>query len=266
MTRVGVRVGLALLAWTVVACAAPSCGGDGTTKAKRASLTDLPDAGMRGLVNGPSTDAGGVPATELPLVFGVHGRGDTPESFSDVLAAYGTRVQFYFPRAPTPYGGGFTWFSLGPSESEADVAKSLEDARDALHARIHAIAGPRRYAILGFSQGGFLAFAFAAKYTDEVACALPIAGALPEPLRPRPSLSGTGKGLAPTVRAFHGEADSRVDVGWDRKTVASFEAAGFDTTLVTYPGLAHRTTPELRRDVYAALDGCLAMLAKEPQP
>jgi phospholipase/carboxylesterase len=202
---------------------------------------------MRGLDNGTTNDA-----SDAPLVFGIHGRGDTPESFSDTFHAYGTPARFYFPRAPTPYGEGYTWFSLGPGTTESDVATSLGEARDALHARIVAIAGHRKYAIVGFSQGGFLAYAFAAKYPGEVACAIPIAGALPATLRPR-----AGSTL-PVVRAFHGDADARVDLAWDRDTLASFVAAGGDAKLFVFPGVAHRTTPKERSDVYAALDTCLA--------
>ena len=234
-------------ALALLGCGNPSCGGDGTTKEKRASLTDLPDAGMQVLDNGAANDA-----NDAPLVFGLHGRGDTPESFSDMFHAYGTRARFYFPRAPTPYGEGYTWFSLGPGTTEGDVAKSLDEARDALHTRIRAIAGPRKYAVVGFSQGGFLAYAFAAKYPSELTCAIPIAGALPAPLRPQPGAT------LPVVRAFHGDADARVDVAWDRDTLASFVAAGADAKLVVFPGLAHRTTAKLRSEVYASLDACLA--------
>ncbi|HRG97155.1 MAG TPA: alpha/beta fold hydrolase [Polyangiaceae bacterium] len=121
-------------------------------------------------------------AEGAPLVFGVHGRGDTPESFSDVFHAYGTRALFYFPRAPTPYGEGFTWFDLGPGMDEATVGRNVATAAEALHARILEIARGRRYVVVGFSQGGFLAYALAARFPKELVCALPIAGALPTSL------------------------------------------------------------------------------------
>jgi hypothetical protein len=35
-------------------------------------------------------------AEGAPLVFGVHGRGDTPESFSDLFHAYQTRAVLYY--------------------------------------------------------------------------------------------------------------------------------------------------------------------------
>lgn len=200
-------------------------------------------------------------AEGAPLVFGVHGRGDTPESFSDVFHAYGTRALFYFPRAPTPYGEGFTWFDLGPGMDEATVGRNVATAAEALHARILEIARGRRYVVVGFSQGGFLAYALAARFPKELVCALPIAGALPTSLRPAPRPQAL-----PALFAFHGASDPLVDVAWDRASAESFRAAGGEAVLREYPGVRHRTTPALRAELYAALDGCLARLSAAPLP
>ena len=227
--------------------ASAGCRGDGTTKEKRALLAAAPE-GMLRLANAAADEG-------APLVFGVHGRGDTPESFSDVFHAYRTPALFYFPRAPTPHGEGFTWFDLGPGMDEATVGRNVAAAADALHARIQAIARGRRYLVVGFSQGGFLAYALAARFPGELACALPIAGALPTPLRPEPRARAL-----PAVFAFHGVADPLVDVAWDRASANSFRAAGGEVVLREYPGLRHRTTPALRAELYAALDACLARL------
>ncbi len=240
----------ALVAFVAVCAAAGAwrARGDGTTKRKRALLTHSKDAGleMRELANaGADADA--------PMVFGVHGRGDTPESFSDLFHAYETPARFYFPRAPTPHGEGYTWFSLAAGMSEEALAANVRGAAEALHARVAAVARGQRYVLVGFSQGGFLAYAFAALYPGELVCALPIAGALPAPLRPAPG----GLPSAPPLFAFHGGRDALVDPAWDRASAQAFAAAGAPVQLREYPELGHRTHAALRGELYAALDGCL---------
>lgn len=245
-----------VFAFACSACGS-SCGrggGDGTSKEKRASLTHRDDVGALVLENGALGDAG---SNAAPLVFAVHGRSDTPESFSDTFDQYRTRATLVFPRGTATYGEGFSWFELGATSSAEAITKGLTAARDALHERVTKIAKGRRYAIVGFSQGGFLAFAFAAKYPDEVACALPIAGMLPAPMRPRAPVR------LPPVFAFHGVDDPRVSIAHDRETVAAFVAAGGTASLVEYPGVAHTTTAKERQDFYVALDTCLETLTKD---
>lgn len=238
---------VAAFSFAMSACAT-TCG-DGTTKEKRAQLTHLDEGRAAVLENG---GAGG----DAPLVVALHGRGDTPESFSDTFHAYPTRATFVFLRGPRSYGEGSSWFELHPTMTEAELAREVSSARDAVHTRIAAIARGRRYAVVGFSQGGFLSFALAARYPDEVACALPIAGTLPEPLHPRP-----GSRL-PDVFAFHGERDTRVPAQSARAAVAAFAAAGGRAELVTYPTLGHTTHAEERQALGARLDACLEGLAK----
>lgn len=245
---------LALGATAALALVAAAAGlvyvrsrGDGTTKAKRAQLTLLERGHARGLANA-SADEGS------PVVIGIHGRGDTPESFSDLFHAYEGRARFVFPRAEEPYDEGFTWFSLARGMDEGTVAENVGRAAEALHGRLAPLVGKRRYVVVGFSQGGFLSYALAAKYPDEVACALPVAGALPGPLRPQKWPSSR-----PRILAFHGEDDAVVAVEWDRITHADLLRAGADARLVTYPGLGHRTSAELRHALYAELDRCLEL-------
>jgi len=253
MTLARVAV-LTLAAIGVGACAGRCGGGDGTTKARRTELTAQGDAGFLALTNGGASTAG----DDAPLVVAVHGRGDTPESFSDTFDVYRTRARIVLPRGPMPYGEGYAWFELGALPDADTLTKQVEAARDALHARIAEVAKGRRYAFVGFSQGGFLAFAFAAKYPAEVACALPIAGMLPPPLYPP-----RGAPLPP-VLAFHGVEDGRVGVAYVRATVAAFVAAGGEATLTEYPALGHTTSAKERGELYEKLDRCLETLTKVP--
>lgn len=247
LVRASAAVAVVAFAVTVSGLAYVRSRGDGTTKAKRAQLKLLESGHARGLANASADESS-------PVVVGIHGRGDTPESFSDLFHTYEGRARFVFPRAEEPYDEGFTWFSLARGMDERTVAENVGRAAEALHARLASLVGKRRYVVVGFSQGGFLSYALAAKYPDEVVCALPIAGALPAPLRPEkwpPS--------RPSIVAFHGEADRVVADEWDRTTHAELVRAGADARLTTYPGLGHRTSPDLRQALYRELDRCLGL-------
>lgn len=246
--RVRVAAALAVAA-ALGGCAARCGGGDGTTRAKRSGLVAMPDVDATRLSN---ADAG----EDAPLVVAIHGRGDTPESFSDTFHAYEGRATFVFFRGTAPYGEGSAWFSLGAATGGDELAAGVASARDALHARITKVARGRRYAMVGFSQGGFLAFAFAARYPAEVACALPIAGMLP------PSLYPVRDAPTAEVFAFHGEDDPRVAASAGRATANAFVAAGGSARFTAYPGLGHTTHAAERADLYRALDRCLETLTK----
>ncbi len=201
-------------------------------------------------VNGAGEDA--------PIVVGIHGRGDTPESYGELYYQYPARVRFILPRAPRPWDEGYTWFDLHINMPEAELAVSVSSAVDALHASLQEITRGRRYVVTGFSQGGFLSYALAARHGADILCALPIAGALPRPLWPRP-----GDRIAPTF-AFHGGADPTVAPGWGRTTLEAFQRAGAEADIREYPGVRHRISDELRRDFLARLDSCLARPQAKP--
>ena len=188
----------------------------------------------------------------LPLVVVLHGYGATPDDILGLVDGLQIPARLWAPRAPTPVGPGWSWFPLSHATAFADVAAGILAARDLVAAsivdetRTHPTCG--RPIVVGFSQGGVLSWALAGMTNPVVGLALPVAGALPEALRParRPA-------SAPRVRAFHGDADPRVSLADDRSTAAAFGGAGFDQTLKVYAGVGHTIATDEAKDIRAAI-------------
>jgi phospholipase/carboxylesterase len=202
---------------------------------------------------------GGVSAAEaarepLPMIVAIHGLGDRPESFAEVVAPLGVRARLVVPYGLEAWGGGFSWFAY-PPRSEADLARGIERAAHRLGALIEALARARptrgKAIVTGFSQGGMLSFALAALHPETVGAAFPVGGLLTAELRPERWPMGREQ---PVVRAFHGAADDRVPVVGARETVSQLRAVGLDASLREYPGVKHTIPIEMRRDLLAAID------------
>lgn len=193
-------------------------------------------------------------ASDAPLVVALHGMGDRPEAFMRLYQGFGRPARFVFPRAPTPRGGGFSWFPYRAGMGEKELAQAIEQAADRLWARLARGAGeaathPKRLVVTGFSQGGILSFALAAKHPDAVACAVPVAGALPPPLWP--------KGRPAKTFSLHGTADGVVPFAEAQRTVSAFQRAEGDAELQPFEGLGHSVSSPLQDALYARLAECL---------
>jgi phospholipase/carboxylesterase len=184
-----------------------------------------------------------------PLVVAIHGRGDRPENWVETWTAFPARAQIALPRAFDPLGDGFSWFPFREGLSEDQWAAGVASAEARLWKAIAHLAGStkRRVVVTGFSQGGILSFAIAARHPDEVVGAFPVAGALPAPLRPKDH----GR-TAPTV-AFHGTADRMIPFAWGRAAVDSFKDQGNVAELHEYAGVGHAMTAQMRSDLWTAI-------------
>jgi len=188
---------------------------------------------------------------DTPIVVAIHGMGDSAANFSRFVARYRGAARFILPQAPTRFHNGFSWFEFLPNMSDADFGKAIAVAEEGLWKAVGERIGTKRFAVLGFSQGGILSFAMAAKHADQVVCALPMAGSLPESLMPP-----KGGHVAPTY-AFHGAADPLIDVKYARQSIAHFKEFGGISDLREYPNTPHTVSPEMERDVTSRLAECL---------
>src|SRR6185295_16566116 len=113
------------------------------------------------------------------------------------------------------------------------------------------LAGARRPIVTGFSQGGILSFAIAARHPDAVAHAFPVAGACPGPLLPK------DRARAAPILAFHGTDDHVLDLQWGREAVHAFQEQGNVAAIKEYAGVGHTMTREIHDDLWKAIVSAL---------
>ena len=190
----------------------------------------------------------------LPLVIALHGLGDTPEAFIEVVTSMGLRLRVAAPAAINRWGDGYSWFGMRAELPRARWVAEMRHAAEVTTAEVQRVAASQPTCglpiLLGFSQGAMLSYAALARPGAGVFAALPIGGMLPRELWPEARDVG---GLLPSVTAFHGEADARVSLDEDRATSDAFRDVGFRADLRTYPGVGHAIPPAVARDVRAKL-------------
>lgn len=193
----------------------------------------------------------------LRLVVALHGLGDSPAGFAPLFADLDARARVVVVQGFDVWGDGRSWFPFRPDASAADRAAAIATAADRLAPVIATLRSQRPTRglpiVTGFSQGGMLSFALAVRHPGAFAAALPIGGALPEPLWPP-----AGPGPWPALVAFHGEADARVPLAPTQQAVLALRARGLAVELHAYPGLGHGIDARLRRDWLAELSRRIA--------
>ncbi len=209
---------------------------------------------------------GGAASTDpLPLVIAIHGLGDHPETFRLLLDDLPAKARVIFPRGPMPHGSdGFSWFDFHPDDEQGAAALSegitlaAERIAQLINslAKVHAV--PARVVVCGFSQGGILSFALAARHPELVAEAIPVSGYLPTSMWPaeRPKTRPL-----PKVFALHGDNDALIPRESARWAVEALRSNGYDATLRSWPGVAHALSPEMRATLVASVDSAVETLS-----
>jgi len=206
---------------------------------------------------------GGAPsdAADLPLVLALHGRGDTPEAFASLFKGWDVRARVVIPRPPHPWAGGHAWTPhdhLARANGPA-IASDLVGLAERVVATADAVRRARRTrgagVVMGFSQGGMMAWTIAVRHPRAFAAAFPVAGFLVPEVLPRQDLAGA---RLPSIVAFHGAADQVVPLADDRRCVRLLEQKGGRAELRVYDGVAHDIPPALARDLFAAMATALA--------
>lgn len=182
-----------------------------------------------------------------PLIVAIHGMGDRPDRWVDDWRTFPARVHVALPRAFDPYGSGFSWFEFkdGMTDEQFGAAVGASEAR--LWKGVAKLAGKRRVIVTGFSQGGILSFAMAARHPNEVLRAFPVAGSCPGPILPQ------NKARSAPLLAFHGTADRVLDVKWGREAVNAFKEQGNEAELREYDGVGHTITKQIHADLWEAI-------------
>ncbi len=199
------------------------------------------------------------PDAKLPMLVAIHGLGDSPEGFQDLVADLPVTVRLIVPRGLDPVESGFSWFPLRARSTDvAGLSRGISAAGDRLAALIVELRKTRPTVglpvVTGFSQGGMLSFELAVHHPELVAFAVPVGGWLPPPLWP--SVLPPHKPL-PKIVALHGEADPAVKFAPTLAAVEHLEKLGWPVTLKRYPEVGHAIPPNVRRELYQQLQRAL---------
>ena len=190
-----------------------------------------------------------------PLVVAIHGMGDKPDNWIESWRTFPAKAQIVLPRAFTKYGEGFSWFEFRDGMTDEEFGAEVGGAEEKLWKAIAKLAGDRRMIVTGFSQGGILSFAIAARHPGPVVYAFPVSGSCPGPLLPK------NKAHAAPLVAFHGTSDNVLAFKWGQGAVNAFKEQGNDATLKVYPGVGHTMTPSMRADLWAEMQKALPLTA-----
>ena len=198
--------------------AAPSLPGPGPAQVPRLQNAERQLPGSWVDVGAATADA------RAPLVIGLHGRGDSAEHFAALAGRLGPRLAWRMLQGPLPYSDGYQWFKM-----DADDGGAAEVARALAYIDAHVrAAGPRRIALVGFSQGGFAAAAYIVQHPERVRAVLCIGGGLPA--LPEPP-AATAR---PAILFVHGGEDAVVPVQAARDAMRRMEALGFSPEFIEH--------------------------------
>ncbi len=189
------------------------------------------------------------PAAGLPLVVVIHGMGARPENMRDSVASCKLPVRVVAPRAPTPQGEGFTWFTRQVAEDGTRTwdVDAIRARADDIAATIRAESPTGKAVVTGFSQGGILSFVLASIHPEAVTAAIPVAGMLP------PALEVPAGPGAPKIQALHGEADETIPAAPTVALIGRLKAGGWDASIETFPGIQHQVSSAVHAAWCAAI-------------
>jgi phospholipase/carboxylesterase len=196
------------------------------------------------------------------MILAIHGRGDDPDGFKDLIDGLPVHARVIVPRAFDALpDGGWSWFPIRARSADVEaLARGVDAANDRLAVMIGELLKTRptrgRAIVTGFSQGGMLSFSLATDHPDLIAAAVPVGGWLPPPLYP-PALPA---GRLPTIYALHGEVDQVVRFGPTREAVDHLARQGWPAQLQSFPDVAHQIPAPVRRELYVQLQRAVEAL------
>ena len=195
-----------------------------------------------------------------PTILTLHGRGANALDLLG-LAPYICRGRFLIicPQGPleTPIGpeaSGYAWYPMsmgGPPDIASMLAsrQRLQQFLDECLARYPIDA--KKLAILGFSQGGVMAYSLALAHPDRFAALAALSSWLPPELVPHLSLTDSAQALPTLIQ--HGTQDSTIEVERARHSVEILRQARIPLTYREYE-MGHEIRPRSLSDLSAWLD------------
>lgn len=203
--------------------------------------------------------AGG--AAPLPTVIALHGYGANAQDLLGLAPAIAEgRLLVLCPQAPIqiePGYPGYAWYPFGSGQEDAATAQGAFIAREFIDwALAHYPVDPARVVLLGFSQGGMIAFRIALEQPERFRGL----AALSTVLRPESAATITrGAGLERLpVLVQHGLSDPMIPIAAARETAERLRAYGMAPEYHEYR-MAHAVSAESATDLSAWISRVLGL-------
>ena len=206
-----------------------------------------------------------VPAGEgpFPTILALHGWGASAHDLLGLAPVlHGGEALVLCPQGPVsfevgPGMAGHGWFPIEPGRlpDPAEFAKGADTLRAFLDAALVAYPVDRRkLVLLGFSQGGVMAYELALREPERFAGLVALSSWLPEVLA-RSVAGAPGLGALPAL-VVHGTRDAMLPVERGRASRDALLALGVPTTYLEYE-MEHEIRPEALRTLVEWLERVL---------
>jgi phospholipase/carboxylesterase len=187
-----------------------------------------------------------IPASELPLIVGLHGRGADAEDLAGLVNWLSVEsCRFALPNGPlpvvnAPWHAGFAWYVLGQHQA-ASIAACREQLMAFVDELERRYETPReRIVLLGFSQGAVMTLEVGLRSERPFAGLVVMGGYLYAPETLGPFLRA---GRDRQIQIVHGAYDDVVSVDGGRLARDVLEAAGLEPEYHELP-IGHQVSSE----------------------
>lgn len=185
----------------------------------------------------------------LPTVVALHGRGGGIAQLRRELERLRTPIRLIVPRGPIRLDGNRRAWFRDPVRhgSSTQLAGAAEGATNDLARLLQHVRRARptcgEPVVVGWSQGGVLAFLLALERPGLIDRAIVVGGSVPDALVPEHLMPH-----AP-ITALHGTRDSRVPYPQTRALAHELQSMGFSVELHPYRDATHQLTAPMRREL-----------------
>ena len=204
-----------------------------------------------------------VPAGTGPFstILALHGWGASAQDLIGLAPIFdGGRSLVLCPQGPLAFQAGpgkigYGWFPLtgGGEADPAEVEAGIDKLERFVDGAIDALPVERRkIAILGFSQGGVMAYALALRNPAKYAGLVALSSWLPDSMAAAVPLNPELANL-PTL-VIHGTKDPMISIDLARESREALTKLGVSATYREYE-MGHEINPEALREIISWLDG-----------
>jgi phospholipase/carboxylesterase len=194
------------------------------------------DLGMAGM----DPASGKAPKQAVIFFHGYTQQGQAMKPIADTLAKRLPDAAFIFNNGPMPQGNGYSWYVLRGEDPDNTKGKVKDLAVGTVKKVSEGLKIPNnQIVVVGFSQGGGVAFDAGSCSTPDVKAVVSLAGVLANG-----DCTKEASGAPATVLIVHNDGDPTVKADRIQAFQDALKKGGYDSKLETVSGTTHWPAPE----------------------